>query len=61
MKQVSAYLADCLEFGHQQRQKQKQNPSPAREKFRKLKKDSIDQTPLKQDKSYYFRDWYDLI
>lgn len=34
---VTAYLADWLEFCRQQREKQKNNPSPARQKFRKLK------------------------
>ena len=39
-EEVSAYLADWLEFSHQQRQEQRQNPSPARERFRQLKADA---------------------
>ena len=36
-EEVSAYLADWLEFCRQQREEQKQNPSPARQRFRQLK------------------------
>ncbi|MBO1347867.1 MAG: DUF433 domain-containing protein [Hormoscilla sp. GUM202] len=36
-EEVGAYLADWLEFCRQQRQEQKNNPSPARQRFRKLK------------------------
>ncbi len=36
-EEVSAYLADWLEFCRQQREEQKRNPSPARQRFRKLK------------------------
>ncbi|NEP27307.1 DUF433 domain-containing protein [Moorena sp. SIO3I6] len=36
-EEVSTYLADWLEFCRQQREEQKQNPSPARQRFRKLK------------------------
>jgi hypothetical protein len=33
----NAYLADWLEFCRQQREEQKSNPSPARQRFRQLK------------------------
>lgn len=36
-EEVSAYLADWLEFGHQQREEQKRNPSSARQRFRQMK------------------------
>ena len=36
-EEVSAYLADWLEFCRQQREEQYHNPSPTRQKFRKLK------------------------
>ena len=36
-EEVSAYLADWLEFCHQQREDRKQNPSPARQRFRQMK------------------------
>ncbi|NEO96885.1 MAG: hypothetical protein F6K56_45035, partial [Moorea sp. SIO3G5] len=36
-EEVSTYLADWLEFCRQLREEQKQNPSPARQRFRKLK------------------------
>ena len=36
-EEVSAYLAEWLEFCRQQREEQKQNPSPARQRFRQLK------------------------
>lgn len=36
-EEVSAYLADWLEFCRQQREAQQQNPSPARQRFRQLK------------------------
>lgn len=36
-EEVSAYLADWLEFCRQQREEQKQNPSPARQRFRQMK------------------------
>ncbi|TRV43979.1 MAG: DUF433 domain-containing protein [Microcystis panniformis Mp_MB_F_20051200_S9] len=36
-ERVSAYLADWLEFCRQQREEQKSNPSPARQRFRQLK------------------------
>ncbi|MFP5272660.1 DUF433 domain-containing protein [Coleofasciculus sp.] len=36
-EEVSAYLADWLAFCRQQRDEQKQNPSPARQRFRQLK------------------------
>lgn len=35
--QYNAYLADWLEFCRQQREEQKSNPSPARQRFRQLK------------------------
>jgi len=34
--EVSAYLADYLEFSRKMREEQQQNPSPARIKFRQL-------------------------
>ena len=34
---IGTYLTDWLEFGRQQREEQKQNPSPARQRFRQLK------------------------
>lgn len=34
---VSAYIADWLEFARQQREHEQQNPSPARLKFQKVK------------------------
>ncbi|MBC6473735.1 MAG: DUF433 domain-containing protein [Hormoscilla sp. GM102CHS1] len=36
-EEVGAYLADWLEFCRQQREEQKHNPSPARQRFRQLK------------------------
>lgn len=36
-EEVSAYLADWLEFCRQQREEQQQNPSPARQRFRQSK------------------------
>ncbi|MDJ0799107.1 MAG: DUF433 domain-containing protein [Calothrix sp. MO_167.B12] len=36
-EEVRAYLADWLEFCRQQREEQKRNPSPARQRFRQLK------------------------
>ncbi|TRU90285.1 MAG: DUF433 domain-containing protein [Microcystis novacekii Mn_MB_F_20050700_S1] len=36
-ERVGAYLADWLEFCRQQREEQKSNPSPARQRFRQLK------------------------
>jgi len=36
-QEVSTYLADWLEFCRQQREEQKRNPSPARQRFRQLK------------------------
>lgn len=36
-EQVSAYIADWLEFSRQQRKHQQQNPSPARLKLRQAK------------------------
>ena len=36
-EKVNAYLADWLEFCRQQREEQKSNPSPARQRFRQLK------------------------
>ncbi|MGK7944206.1 MAG: DUF433 domain-containing protein [Microcystaceae cyanobacterium] len=36
-EEVSTYLADWIEFGYQQRQEQKQNPSPTRQRFRQMK------------------------
>ncbi|EGJ32510.1 hypothetical protein LYNGBM3L_16890 [Moorena producens 3L] len=36
-EEVRAYLADWLEFCRQQREQQKRNPSPARQRFRQLK------------------------
>jgi uncharacterized protein (DUF433 family) len=36
-EEISAYLADWLEFCRQQREEQKHNPSPARQRFRQLK------------------------
>ena len=39
-EEVTAYLADWLEFCRQQREEQKQNPSPARQRFRQMKADT---------------------
>ena len=36
-QEIDAYLADWLAFCHQQREEQKRNPSPARQRFRQLK------------------------
>ena len=36
-EEIKVYLADWLEFSRQQRQEQKRNPSPARQRFRQLK------------------------
>lgn len=36
-EEVSAYIADWLEFCRQQREEQQRNPSPARLRFRQLK------------------------
>ena len=36
-EEVRNYLADWLEFCHQQREEQMRNPSPARQRFRQLK------------------------
>ena len=36
-EEISTYLADWLEFCRQQREEQKRNPSPARQRFRQLK------------------------
>ena len=36
-EKIGTYLTDWLEFCRQQREEQKQNPSPARQRFRQLK------------------------
>ncbi|NEO34963.1 MAG: DUF433 domain-containing protein [Moorea sp. SIOASIH] len=46
-EEVSAYLGDWLEFCRQQREEQKQNPSPARQRFRQLKAEA----PLERESS----------
>ena len=48
-EEVSAYLADWLEFCRQQREEQKQNPYPARQRFRQLKAEADRRRSLYDD------------
>ena len=54
-EEVSAYLADWLEFCRQQREEQKLNPSAARQRFRQLKAETdIQQKSTESSPTRYF-------